>query len=375
MAARLSTSLRMRGAIGLGLLAVWWPQGASAQTPQAPPPARTMAPGITASFAVGLGVQYCCPDEPVAGMAGSIQVPLGPRWSVEGRFQLPTTTRSTYDFGGYPNPYYVLSGSRVITDREFSSGGSVLYRFISGRRVSAFVGGGLTFWHATSSIENTKVCVPIVPGSCVQLDKEPASYKQTHNSWSPLVDAGLDVSLTKLITLFGGFRIDDGVTPYGGVRVSITTRPSDPLTAPTVRVRSTAGIDYEGRLVSITTSEVIIKQSGRSFVLPIDGVQRVEKTTHRVRNGLIIGALLGYVGGYFGSCGTGDEEDCWPEVGLLFAGIGTGAGALLGWSFNHRAASDGRDVLYDRAKRAPASLHIVPVVSLRRAGIGMLLRW
>ena len=241
--------------------------------------------------------------------------------------------------------------------------------------MSAFVGGGLAFRYTSTSIENTKVCQPIVPGSCVSLDQEPGSYVLTHNSWSPQVSAGIDVSVTKLVTLFGAVRIDDGVTPFGGVRFAITTRPAAPLTAPDVRVRATNGGIFKGRLVSLTTTEVVINQSGRSVVLPIGEVQRVEKSTHRTRNALIIGSILGYVGGYFLSCGTGDEEDCWPEIGLLGAGIGAGVGAIVGRSANARAARDGRDVLYSAPARSQARLQLTPIVSPRRAGLGMLVRW
>lgn len=352
-------------ALTAGMPCVAWAQTAPATRPTT---------GITASFGVGLGVQYCCPDEPVRGMTGSIQVPLGSRWFVEGQFQVPTTTESTQTYR-VAFPGYVVSGASYVTDRRFSGGGSVLYRFIAGRRVSAFAGGGLTFRHRTNSYDSARLCEPIAPRGCDDVYVPPKTGGYADNYWLPQASAGIDVSVTKFVTLFGALRIDDGVTSYGGVRVAITTRPAVPLTGPVVRVRSTDGSEYHGRLVSLTTSEVVIKQSGRSVVLPIGDVQRVEKASHRIRNGMITGAILGYVAGYFLSCGSGDEEDCWPEVGLLVAGIGTGAGALLGWSSNQHAAHDGRDVLYAGSGHAPASLQLAPLVSPRRAGIGMLLRW
>jgi hypothetical protein len=349
------------------------PAVAWAQTP--PPAAPATLPGITASFGAGFGVQYCCPDQVIGGMTGSVQIPVRSRWFAEGHFQVPTTSESTYDFGSFPNPFYVLSGSRHSTQQKFSGGGGMFYRFISGSRVSAFAGGGMAFRYRTTSIENTKVCQPIVPGSCVALDAEPRSYTMTDSYWLPQASAGIDVSVTKLVTLFGAVRIDDGVTPFGGVRFAITKRPAAPLLAPDVRVRATNGGDLKGRLVALTTTEVVIEQSGRSVVLPIGDVLRVEKRTHRIRNGMIAAAILGYVSGYFLSCGGGDENDCWPEVGMLVAGIGTGAGALVGWSMNQRAARDGRDVLYTGPGRDPAKFQLTPIVSPRRTGVGMVVRW
>ena len=125
--------------------------------------------------------------------------------------------------------------------------------------------------------------------------------------------------------------------------------------------------------MALAASEVVIRQSGKNVTFQIANVQKVEKTTHRIRNLMITFSAIGFAGGFLLSCGGGDEGDCWPEIGALFGGIGAGAGALVGWSINHRAARDGRDVLFP--SRSSATRLVAPLVSPHRAGVGMLVRW
>lgn len=95
-------------------------------------------------------------------------------------------------------------------------------------------------------------------------------------------------------------------------------------------------------------------------------VSRVERKTHNVRNGVLWSLVVGFAGGYLSSCGSGDEDDCWPEAGALFAGIGAGTGALIGAAVNR--ASAGSRVLYP----APSSsISIAPRVSPSGAGVNV----
>jgi hypothetical protein len=357
----------------IGLVSALAAAGPSVAGAQSPPAKPAMASAITVSFGAGLRVDDSLPypDPPLAGLATSVQVPFSSRWFVEGHFETSTTQRSTTSFGPARFPLYVLTDSRSVTTRRLSGGGRILYRFMAGPRVSAFAGGGLSAGRASTSHHNRWVCVPVVPGGCDARDQEPGNYETTHDSWTADVTAGIDVSVTKFVTLFGAVRIDDGVTPYGGVRFSLTTRPASRLTAPDVRLISTNGSDLRGRLISLTATEVVIKQRDRSVVIPIAEVQRVTKTTHRLRNAMVTGAILGYVSGYLLCPGPG----CRTGLGLLGAGYGTGTGAVLGWWANHRAARDGRDVLYTGPSRSSATFMISPVASPRHAGIGMSVRW
>jgi hypothetical protein len=76
--------------------------------------------------------------------------------------------------------------------------------------------------------------------------------------------------------------------------------------------------------------------------------------------------------GYVASCGGGDEEDCWPEIGALVAGIGSGIGATAG-AFGNRANRE-RDVIY-QAPVSSAAWNVAPAISPRRAGVALSVRW
>ena len=110
----------------------------------------------------------------------------------------------------------------------------------------------------------------------------------------------------------------------------------------------------------------MIERDGQAQTIPLEQVTRIERKTHHVRNGVLWGLIVGFAGGYLGSCGQGDEEDCWPEIGALFAGIGAGTGALIGAGIN-RATAESR-VLYS----APQStISVAPRVSPSRASVEM----
>ena len=56
---------------------------ASAQV-AAPPPATGRVAGLSAGVSFGKTVEYCCPDDPITRVTGSLRVPLGSSVSVEG---------------------------------------------------------------------------------------------------------------------------------------------------------------------------------------------------------------------------------------------------------------------------------------------------
>jgi hypothetical protein len=158
----------------------------------------------------------------------------------------------------------------------------------------------------------------------------------------------------------------------GGIRVSVRpavsqeTRPSGAA----ARVRLSNGVRREGELVSLTASDVVITREGQTQTFPLDQVSRVDRTTHNVRNGVLWGLLLGFAGGYLSSCGSGDEEDCWPEAGALFAGIGAGTGALIGAGMN-RASAENR-VLYSAPR---STVSVAPRVSPSRTSLETTVRF
>ena len=144
-------------------------------------------------------------------------------------------------------------------------------------------------------------------------------------------------------------------------------------------VNLASGGHRQGELLSLTATDVVIANEGQTLTFSLDQVSRVERKTHHVRNGVLWGLSVGFAGGYLGSCGGGDEEDCWPEFGALFAGIGAGTGALIGAGMNRTSAEN--RVLYSAPRSsvpvAPPGRTIVatPLVSPTHAGAALSLRW
>jgi len=121
------------------------------------------------------------------------------------------------------------------------------------------------------------------------------------------------------------------------------------------------------RFVSIDAEALTAESRGQNETHSLDRIAKVETVHHTARRAAIIGAIAGFVGGYLGSCGGGDEEDCWPEVGALFAGIGAGTGALIGAGYDAVTAS--RHVIYSGGPNRVASL--MPLITNRGGGLGV----
>ena len=361
-------------AIGATFVIILTSTNAVAQTVQ---PMETRVPGVTISFASGQTVPYCCPETPIRALIGSVQVPVGPRWFAEGEWRLPT--KSSFNTGLFvvddrTDRPYVRTAIRDVTTDVNGLSASLTYRFGAGRKVSWYAGAGLTYMRTHETDVWDSRCVPRVPGGCDGVPLPSPTFVDIQNSLLSHVVAGIEVTPVPFLTAFAAVKLNDGVTTYGGVRVAVTTRPRG-VTSQTVRVREQGGRVQQGVLVSLTASEVVIERRGERVTLPLSGVRRVEKVTHRVRNITIASAILGYVGGYFASCGGGDEEDCWPEIGLMVAGMSAGTGAIVGWAINRGAARSGRDVLYTAPSRTPIAMTVAPVLSPTRAGVGMTVRW
>ena len=121
------------------------------------------------------------------------------------------------------------------------------------------------------------------------------------------------------------------------------------------------------RFVSIDSARLTADRRGRNEMYSLDQIARVETVHHTARRAAIIGAVAGFVGGYLGSCGSGDEEDCWPEIGALFAGIGAGGGALIGAAYDSATAS--QHVIYTRG--LGFGVRLSPLVTRGGGGIGL----
>jgi hypothetical protein len=348
---------------------------ALAQTTAAAVSAAVREAGVTIGVSGGLTVPYCCPDAPISRLGASFSVPVGAGFAIEGDWFVPSTSSTAVTFvdDRIDRPF-VHRATRETTSRAHGGDMTLVYHFGRGR-LRPFFGAGLSVDRITGQIDTIRTCEPLAPGGCDGVNVASSRDVFGGTDINAQLVSGVTMALTRSVIAFAAARIDSGVTPYGGVRVALTTRAVRAPGGPEVRVVSTTGARQVGRLVSLSGTEVVLRQAGRSVVLPIAQVQRVERVSHRIRNVTIASAIAGYVGGYLASCGDGDENDCWPEVGLLFAGIGAGAGAAIGAVLNRNARQDGRDVLFAAPRREAGLVSVAPVVTPDRAGARVSLRW
>ena len=356
--------------------AIWClvPAAAGAQSVSA------QRPPVTVSVGGGMLMPYSYPDRPTTDLFVSVQVPVSESLLVEGQVLRSTSdhVRSGYFDNRLGRPYTPFS--TITTDHEALNVGANLLMRTGGPRLNVFYGGGLGVHHADTRMRSDTRCEPRAAGGC---DGRPDTTNDERTagsgpSWQLV--GGVETRIAPRLTAFGGLRWlttnfdagDTGLAALGGIRAALRdqgaaeTRPR----SPDVRVTLIGGGQREGELVSLTSAEVVIERDGQSQTLPLTQVSRVERTTHNVRNGVLWGLIVGFAGGYLGSCGGGDEEDCWPEVGAVFAGIGAGTGALIGAGIN-RATAESR-VLYS----APApSISVAPRLTPSHASLDVTIRF
>jgi hypothetical protein len=135
-----------------------------------------------------------------------------------------------------------------------------------------------------------------------------------------------------------------------------------------VRITAMDGSRRKGKLVSLSASEVVFQDDGRSLTMGLGDVRKVERISRHVREGLLIGALGGIL---VGNAMDDSCDDCGFEqyLGLgVGAGIGAGVGAIL------NAASAYRNLIY-QAPESSVSVSVAPMLSPRRAGLALTMRW
>jgi hypothetical protein len=332
-------------------------------------------PPMTISVGGGMLMPYGYPERPTTDLFVSVQVPVSTSFLVEGQVVRSTSddTRSGYFDNRSDRPFTPFSVVR--TDHEAVDASINLLMRTGRGRLKLFFGGGAGFHDAVTHMRFDTHCEPRRPGGC---DGQPDSSITIPMDWSgpswQLV-GGVESRIAPRLTAFGGARWlttslragDTGLGAVAGVRAAFRASASEPpRRGPDVAVALSGGARRQGELISLTAAEVVIADEGRTQTFPLNRVSRVERKTHNVRNGVLWGLVVGFAGGYLGSCGGGDEEDCWPEVGALFAGIGAGTGALIGAGVNRASAAS--RILYP----APvSSISSAPRVSPSGAGLSV----
>jgi len=130
----------------------------------------------------------------------------------------------------------------------------------------------------------------------------------------------------------------------------------------TVTVTTVDGKQYKG---SFTPSGLFADPHTR---VPSSDIVRVERVTHSVGKGLVIGLIPGVALGfltYFVSC----EDECSAAGFLAPTLVGAGLGAAIG------AAHRKSDVLYDAKRPTTRTMSIAPILSKTRKGAMFSMSW
>ena len=149
-----------------------------------------------------------------------------------------------------------------------------------------------------------------------------------------------------------------------------------------VRVTTSGGARFIGKLVSLTPTDVVIQQRGiaRDTRLMLANVRLVETVPHNMRGLAIAGAVTGGVIALASDlCGSGrpyaatdptGEPDCITAKPLLLIGGFAGLGALIGRELDKKQ----RQVLFPATPRR-TSLTAGPLLVRKGLGFAGTVRW
>jgi len=187
----------------------------------------------------------------------------------------------------------------------------------------------------------------------------------------------LSIGLTLLVSTLA--TAQTATTPGAGATAPGATVADIPLFARQLAGKNvwiTAdGARREGRVTSLTPAGLVMVEHGAPTTIPYTQIVRVEKSTHHLRNGALIGfaagAGLGVVAGIW-LC----EGDCagweYPVLAAYYGGLGAAAGVGIGAIV--RAATKHGDVIYD-ARRTTTTVSLAPILSPTRKGVAFSMTW
>jgi hypothetical protein len=194
--------------------------------------------------------------------------------------------------------------------------------------------------------------------------------------------AALSVAITVLASSIAAAQTPVGSVPTGGVT------QSTPVGVPDVLARmegknvwiTAEGVRRRGVVTSLSTTDMVLMEDGVATTIPFGQIVRIEKATHRLRKGTLIGlvsgvgagavllAVLGCADDGFVGCSPADYVSGSLFSGGIGAGAGLGSGALANW------AKRNSDVLYD-ARRRTTTIALVPILSPTRQGMAFSMAW
>jgi hypothetical protein len=136
------------------------------------------------------------------------------------------------------------------------------------------------------------------------------------------------------------------------------------------------GARLRGVVTSVSDTSLVVLENGAPTTIQYDKIVRVEKSTHRLRNGTLIGLASGAGLGFAMMAGLCGDEYCgpgdWVAVPLFYGGLGAAAGVGIGAMVH--VARRGGDVLYD-VRRHTTTMSLAPILSPTRQGMAFSMTW
>lgn len=147
----------------------------------------------------------------------------------------------------------------------------------------------------------------------------------------------------------------------------------------TVYVRDDSGAETSGKLLHLNPDSIVILVGGAERRFEAARVTRIQRRGDSLRNGAIIGAIvgvgLGFITAGFADC-PGDRAGggCPGSRASLFL-VSTGVYAAIGTGID--ALIPGRTTLYEASKTPPAADRgeSAPLAFSRRAAVNVRVRW
>jgi hypothetical protein len=270
-------------------------------------------------------------------------------------------------------------------EEGWSGGANLLFRSEPDRRVSGFVGGGGFVGQRRSPSHVT--CTPTP--SCL-------SHLETFYIARALggqVLGGADVQVTGPLRAYADLRFTAlagqvRLAATGGVRVVAYSRPAitdvqrriqgaiQATVAPAeaagkkVRVSLATGARRHGRFVSLSMSELLLRDGGQDIRYPLDQVLLVETVHKTALKGALLGGGVGVAAGLLVAGALFPNSDTAGGFAYAMPYIGTGAGAIVG-ALMDMAAAD-KHVVYAATAR---TVRVAPTLTPTRAGGTLTVHW
>jgi hypothetical protein len=117
----------------------------------------------------------------------------------------------------------------------------------------------------------------------------------------------------------------------------------------------------------------LTSKDGQGQTIRFGEIARIEKVTHRMRNHVIAGLIIGGGFGLLGSIACDGDAACHTLVPTIYAGLGMGIGALNGAARNSMNKDD--DLIYQASPRTSTVMSVTPILSRTRKGVALSVTW